>query len=124
MCNRSPRTSSSRCAAVPPAVHAPRIGSPANRQSAAALVGSRQDVPATWVRAARMTIIEEAPTDEWRSGPLPSSSALDPGPAGVPALGRQLFHVARPHLLSRLDARHARLTVVSAPAGWGKTTLL
>ncbi|HET6532350.1 MAG TPA: hypothetical protein VFH03_17325, partial [Actinoplanes sp.] len=71
-----------------------------------------------------MTIIEEAPTTEWRSGPLPNSPAPDPGPAGVPALGRQLFHVARPHLLSRLDARHARLTVVSAPAGWGKTTLL
>lgn len=71
-----------------------------------------------------MTTIEEAPTDERRSGPLPNSPALDPGPAGVPALGRQLFHVARPHLLSRLDARHARLTVVSAPAGWGKTTLL
>jgi LuxR family maltose regulon positive regulatory protein len=71
-----------------------------------------------------MTIIEEAPTGDWRSGPLPDSPALDPRPAGVPALGRQLFHVARPHLLSRLDARHARLTVVSAPAGWGKTTLL
>ena len=70
-----------------------------------------------------MTIIEEAPTEEWRSGPLPRSPALDPGPAG-PAPGQQLFHVARPHLLSRLDARHARLTVVSAPAGWGKTTLL
>jgi LuxR family maltose regulon positive regulatory protein len=71
-----------------------------------------------------MTIIKEAPTDEWRAGPLPNSPALDPGPAGVPAFGRHMFHVARPHLLSRLDARHARLTVVSAPAGWGKTTLL
>ncbi|GIF02730.1 LuxR C-terminal-related transcriptional regulator [Actinoplanes siamensis] len=71
-----------------------------------------------------MTIIEEVPTDEWRSSPLPNSPAPDPGPVGVPALGRQLSHVARPHLLSRLDAWHARLTVVSAPAGWGKTTLL
>ncbi|MFF5297158.1 LuxR C-terminal-related transcriptional regulator [Paractinoplanes globisporus] len=71
-----------------------------------------------------MTIIEEAPTDEWRSGPMSNSPALDPGPAGVPAPGKQLFHVARPHLLSLLDTRHARLTVVSAPAGWGKTTLL
>ncbi|GIF00837.1 LuxR C-terminal-related transcriptional regulator [Paractinoplanes rishiriensis] len=71
-----------------------------------------------------MTTIDEAPTAEWRSGPLPNSPAADPSPAGVPALGRQLFHVARPHLLARLDARHTRLTVVSAPAGWGKTTLL
>src|SRR4051812_13313120 len=71
-----------------------------------------------------MTIIEDAPTDEWRSGPLPNSPALDPGPADVPAPGRQRPHVARPPLLPLLAARHARLTVVSAPAGWGKTTLL
>ncbi|MET0520773.1 MAG: LuxR C-terminal-related transcriptional regulator [Jiangellaceae bacterium] len=71
-----------------------------------------------------MTTIEEAPNAEWRSGSLPDLLTPDPGLAGVPALGRQLFHVTRPHLLSRLDARHARLTVVSAPAGWGKTTLL
>jgi LuxR family maltose regulon positive regulatory protein len=71
-----------------------------------------------------MTIIEEASTDECRSGPLPYSPARDSVPADVHAPGRQLSHVARPHLLSRLDARHARLTVVSTPAGWGKTTLL
>ncbi|MEV4708714.1 LuxR C-terminal-related transcriptional regulator [Actinoplanes sp. NPDC049316] len=69
-------------------------------------------------------MIEEAPIDEWSPCPLTDSPALDAGPAGAPALGRQLHHVARPRLLSRLDARHARLTVVSAPAGWGKTTLL
>ena len=41
----------------------------------------------------------------------------------VPALRREL--VARPRLLARLDAaRDARLVLVSAPAGFGKTTLV
>jgi LuxR family maltose regulon positive regulatory protein len=65
-----------------------------------------------------MTIMEDAPSAEWganwASGPLAPGS----GREGMPVF------VARPHLLSRLDARPAPLTVVSAPAGWGKTTLL
>jgi LuxR family transcriptional regulator, maltose regulon positive regulatory protein len=41
----------------------------------------------------------------------------------VPAMGAQLVH--RPALLDALSAgRRRKLTLVSAPAGWGKTTLL
>jgi LuxR family maltose regulon positive regulatory protein len=42
---------------------------------------------------------------------------VDPPTAAAPL-------VARPRLLARLDAGTAPLTVLSAPAGWGKTTLL
>src|SRR3954454_4109677 len=47
-----------------------------------------------------------------------------PAVAGVPCHGRHPHLVGRPHLLARLDAEEAPLTMVSAPAGWGKTTLL
>lgn len=41
----------------------------------------------------------------------------------TPSLGRDLL--PRPHLLAKLQhSLEARLTVISAPAGWGKTTLL
>lgn len=41
----------------------------------------------------------------------------------VPAIGGQLVH--RATLLDALSAgRHRKLTLLSAPAGWGKTTLL
>jgi LuxR family maltose regulon positive regulatory protein len=32
--------------------------------------------------------------------------------------------IERPHLLERLDARRRPLTLVAAPAGYGKTTLV
>jgi LuxR family maltose regulon positive regulatory protein len=37
---------------------------------------------------------------------------------------RPPHHVPRPRLFARLDDEQAPITVVSAPAGWGKTTLL
>jgi LuxR family maltose regulon positive regulatory protein len=48
----------------------------------------------------------------------------------APPAGLQLIqaysphHVPRPRLIARLDGVQAPVTVVSAPAGWGKTTLL
>lgn len=44
---------------------------------------------------------------------------------GVPLPALPAVHIARPHLLARLEvARKGRLTMLAAPAGWGKTTLL
>jgi len=45
----------------------------------------------------------------------------------VPSARPEGQHVSRPHLVERLNAglhRNARLTLISAPAGFGKTTLL
>jgi LuxR family maltose regulon positive regulatory protein len=60
-----------------------------------------------------MTIIHDGTVAEWR-----------PGVTDEPVPGRNPHYLARPHLLSRLDSRPAPVTVVSAPAGWGKITLL
>ena len=56
-----------------------------------------------------------------RRGPPPI--APTPGWLGTPAVGA--FHVRRPRLLQRLeDADECQLILVSAPAGYGKTSLV
>ncbi|HEV7962261.1 MAG TPA: LuxR C-terminal-related transcriptional regulator [Actinoplanes sp.] len=54
------------------------------------------------------------------SGPI--TDVPPTGPQVVPAYSPH--HVPRPRLIARLDSVRAPVTVVSAPTGWGKTTLL
>ncbi len=64
--------------------------------------------------------------------PVQGSLGLDPSAQPVPLLATKLFTprprpdlAPRPRLLARLDAgRRGPLTMLSAPAGWGKTSLL
>ena len=62
------------------------------------------------------------------SGPMPTSGSEQGGPLLVPKLRpprRAASLVTRPRLLARLDAGlDGKLTLLSAPAGFGKTTLV
>ncbi len=65
---------------------------------------------------------------------MSAAQGSTPGPAGVPApdLFESKLHppvahaalVSRAALVDRIDASHAPITVVAAPPGYGKTTLL
>ena len=47
---------------------------------------------------------------------------VDPAQIAVPALSR--LWVPRPRVTALLEAEHARVVQLVAPAGWGKTTAL
>jgi LuxR family maltose regulon positive regulatory protein len=88
--------------------------------------------PTATVTLARLEVVAKALSSEPSSAPVAPSTPLEQGnPWGLllstklapPPLTRAL--VARERLLDRLDAaRTHRLTLLSASAGWGKTTLL
>src|SRR3712207_5409613 len=80
-------------------------------------------VPSTGRRPARARAIRPSPCE-----PAESPGAVMPGPlleTKIRRPRRRHTRVARPRLRQRLDeAREATLLLVSAPAGFGKSTLL
>ena len=116
---------------LPPSSGRTSPGGPVGINGDAEMPAPTQDVSAPSVPARRL-----GSTDSGSSDPIGSAGRSDNGVAEgaeravllatklhVPAIGGRLVH--RGALLDALSAgRRRKLTLLSAPAGWGKTTLL
>jgi LuxR family transcriptional regulator, maltose regulon positive regulatory protein len=95
-----------------------------------AYLGRSADLTPARLWAAAVQLIADLPTQPPQDKPLPG--AVTPAQATSPILTTKLYvprprdgHVARPQLLARLaTGLRGALTLIAAPAGFGKTTLL